>query len=51
MQFDFPPSAAVIGGIAGQDALNIVGGKEEPVRNFMVFDGSSSACNVWAIGL
>ncbi|KAI5481003.1 SUMO-activating enzyme subunit 1 [Pseudohyphozyma bogoriensis] len=48
---EFPPSAAILGGIAGQDVLNALGGKEEPVRNLMVFDGSSGAGNVFQLGL
>lgn len=49
--FEFPPSAAVIGGVAGQDVLNALGGKEEPVRNLMVFDGSTSLASTWLLGL
>ncbi|SCV74739.1 BQ2448_7768 [Microbotryum intermedium] len=48
--FEFLPSAAILGGIAGQDVLNVLGGKEEPVRNLMVFDGQSGAGNVWYLG-
>jgi ubiquitin-like 1-activating enzyme E1 A len=35
----------------GQDVLNALGGKEEPVRNLMVFDGSTGAGNVFQLGL
>ncbi|SCZ97930.1 BZ3500_MvSof-1268-A1-R1_Chr3-3g06463 [Microbotryum saponariae] len=48
--FEFPPSAAILGGIAGQDVLNVLGGKEEPVRNLMVFDGQTGAGHVWNLG-
>lgn len=50
-RFEFPASVAVVGGVAGQDVLNILGGKEEPVRNLMVFEGETSAANVWALGV
>ncbi|CEQ42543.1 SPOSA6832_04364 [Sporobolomyces salmonicolor] len=36
LALEFPPSCAVLGGICGQDVLNAVGGKEEPVRNLMI---------------
>lgn len=49
--YEFPPSAAIVGGIAGQDVLNVLGGKEAPVRNLMVFQGETGAGNVWALGL
>lgn len=49
--FEFPASAAIVGGIVGQDILNALGGKEEPVRNLMVFEGETGAGNVWALGL
>lgn len=49
--YEFPASVAVLGGVAGQDALNILGGKEEPVRNWAVLEGERSAVSVWALGL
>lgn len=49
--FEFPPSAAIVGGIVGQDVLNALGGKEEPVKNFMVFEGETGAGNVWSLGM
>jgi ubiquitin-like 1-activating enzyme E1 A len=47
---EFPPSAAIIGGLAGQDVLNALGGKEEPIRNLFVFEGVTGQGNVWALG-
>ncbi|KAM0751876.1 hypothetical protein T439DRAFT_325070 [Meredithblackwellia eburnea MCA 4105] len=49
--YEFPPSTAILGGIAGQDVLNVLGGKQEPVRNLMVFHGESCSGNVFALGL
>lgn len=40
---DFMPSCAVIGGLLGQDILNTIGGKELPLVNLFVFDGSGGA--------
>ncbi|GAA5845811.1 hypothetical protein JCM3766R1_000323 [Sporobolomyces carnicolor] len=47
---EFAPSCAIVGGVLGQDVLNTVGGKEEPVRNLMVFDGDLGEGGVWALG-
>ncbi|GAA5995107.1 hypothetical protein JCM5350_003272 [Sporobolomyces pararoseus] len=47
---EFAPSCAIVGGVLGQDVLNTVGGKEEPVRNLMVFDGDLGEAGVWALG-
>ncbi|GAA5930472.1 uncharacterized protein JCM15063_004814 [Sporobolomyces koalae] len=47
---EFAPSCAIVGGILGQDVLNAIGGKEEPVRNLMVFDGDSGEGGVWSLG-
>ncbi|GAA5875169.1 hypothetical protein JCM16303_005032 [Sporobolomyces ruberrimus] len=46
---EFAPSCAVLGGVLGQDVLNAVGGKEEPVRNLMAFDGDLGEGGVWAL--
>ncbi|KAK4051645.1 E1 ubiquitin-activating protein aos1 [Microbotryomycetes sp. JL201] len=48
---EFSPSAAILGGVAGQDVLNVVGGKEQPVRNFMLLDGQTGAANLLQLGL
>ncbi|KAK4701636.1 ubiquitin-like 1-activating enzyme E1 A, partial [Phenoliferia sp. Uapishka_3] len=48
--YEFPPSTAILGGICGQDVLNALGGKEEPVRNLLVFVGETGAGNVYALG-
>ncbi|GAA5828797.1 hypothetical protein JCM5353_006327 [Sporobolomyces roseus] len=47
---EFASSCAIVGGVLGQDVLNCVGGKEEPVRNLMVFDGDLGEGGVWALG-
>ena len=48
--YEFPPSTAILGGIAGQDVLNTLGGKEEPVRNLFVYTGETGAGSVHALG-
>ena len=49
--FEYAPSCAIVGGILGQDALNAIGGKEEPVRNFFVFEGETGQGHVWPMGV
>lgn len=48
---EFAPTCAVVGGILGQDVLNAVGGKEEPVRNLFVFEGGTGQGRVWSLGV
>lgn len=40
---EFPATTAILGGLVGQDILNTLGGKQEPLYNFMIFDGESGA--------
>ncbi|GAA5870664.1 hypothetical protein JCM8547_005024 [Rhodosporidiobolus lusitaniae] len=48
---EFAPSCAIVGGILGQDILNCVGGKEEPLRNMGFFEGATGQFRVWQMGL
>ncbi|GJN88880.1 hypothetical protein Rhopal_001851-T1 [Rhodotorula paludigena] len=48
---EFAPSCAILGGLLGQDILNAVGGKEEPVRNLFVFEGQTGQGRVWSLGV
>ncbi|BFZ61139.1 E1 ubiquitin-activating protein aos1 [Saitoella coloradoensis] len=36
---ELSPVAAVVGGVLAQDVLNVLSGREEPLRNLFVFDG------------
>ena len=38
---DLSGVAAVVGGILSQDVLNVLGRKEMPLKNWLVFDGSA----------
>jgi hypothetical protein len=40
---DLSGVAAVVGGLFSQDVLNTLGGRELPIKNWMIFDGR--ACN------
>jgi hypothetical protein len=33
--------AAIVGGLLSQDVLNALGGRELPIKNWLIFDGSS----------
>ena len=36
---EFSPVAAVLGGAVSQDVINILGKKQQPLNNFIIFDG------------
>ena len=36
---EFPPVSAIIGGAIAQDVINILGKRQSPINNFVVFDG------------
>lgn len=36
---EFSPAAAVLGGAVSQDVINILGKKQQPLNNFIIFDG------------
>jgi ubiquitin-like 1-activating enzyme E1 A len=38
---DLSCTAAVVGGILAQDVLNVLAGKEPPLKNWLIFDGNS----------
>jgi ubiquitin-like 1-activating enzyme E1 A len=38
---DLSGVAAVLGGLLSQDVLNALGGREIPVKNWLIFDGRS----------
>jgi ubiquitin-like 1-activating enzyme E1 A len=38
---DLSGVAAVVGGILAQDVLNVLAGREPPLKNWLIFDGNS----------
>ena len=36
---ELSPVCAFVGGQLAQDVINVIGGKEQPIQNFVVFDG------------
>lgn len=37
------PVAAILGGVLAQDVINVLGKREQPLQNFLVFDGETNA--------
>ncbi|RPB26772.1 hypothetical protein L211DRAFT_835105 [Terfezia boudieri ATCC MYA-4762] len=37
------PVAAILGGVLAQDVINVLGKREQPLQNFLVFDGEVNA--------
>lgn len=40
---------AVLGAQVAQDVINVLGGREQPVQNMMLFDGEASVAPVYAL--
>ena len=43
------PAAAMLGGLLAQDAINVIGGREQPVQNLCLFDGEGYQVPVYAL--
>ncbi|KAK4158416.1 hypothetical protein C8A00DRAFT_39389 [Chaetomidium leptoderma] len=43
------PVAAVLGGQLAQDVINVLGATQQPVQNFVVFDGEAMEAGVYAL--
>ncbi|KAH3902447.1 related to DNA damage tolerance protein RHC31 [Saccharomycodes ludwigii] len=41
LNLEFSPVCAVIGGAVAQDVINILGKRESPLNNFIIFDGTT----------
>lgn len=46
---ELSPTCAFLGGMAAQDVVNVLAGKEQPVQNMMFFDGDSGNAPVYAL--
>ncbi|CUS10940.1 unnamed protein product, partial [Tuber aestivum] len=46
---EMAPVAAVLGGILAQDVINVLGKREQPLQNFLVFDGDMAATPILAL--
>ena len=46
---EMAPVAAFVGGMLAQDVINVLGQREQPVQNLMLFDGDASVGPVYAM--
>ena len=46
---EISPVCAFLGGQLAQDVINVVGGKEQPIQNMLLFDGEESKGPVYAL--
>lgn len=43
---ELAPVCAILGGVLAQDVINVLGKREQPIQNFLVFDGDSNAAPI-----
>jgi ubiquitin-like 1-activating enzyme E1 A len=48
---EFMPVCAIIGGVMGQDVLNTLGGREPPVVNLFVYNGTTGSGDFYQLGI
>ncbi|KAK9246370.1 hypothetical protein V1506DRAFT_535356 [Lipomyces tetrasporus] len=46
---ELSPIAAILGGVLAQDMLNYLGRREQPIQNFVIFDGDSSVAPIYSL--
>lgn len=46
---EIAPVAAVLGGQLAQDVINVLGQRQQPIQNFVVFDGGAMEGSVYAL--
>lgn len=46
---EITPVTAFLGGVLAQDAINVLGGREQPIQNMMFFDGEESEGRIYAL--
>ena len=46
---EISPVCAFLGGQLAQDVINVVGGKEQPIQNFLIFDGEDTKAPLYAL--
>ena len=46
---EISPVCAFLGGQLAQDVINVIGGKEQPLQNFLVFDGEDTKGLIYAL--
>ena len=46
---ELAPVAAILGGVLAQDVINVLGKREQPLQNILVFDGDMSTAPILAL--
>jgi ubiquitin-like 1-activating enzyme E1 A len=46
---ELAPVTAFLGGVLAQDVINVLGGREQPIQNFLLFDAEDSKAPVYAL--
>jgi ubiquitin-like 1-activating enzyme E1 A len=46
---ELAPVTAFLGGVLAQDVINVLGGREQPIQNFLLFDAGESKAPVYAL--
>lgn len=46
---EIPPTAAFLGGQVAQDVINVLGMREQPLQNFLLFDGEDFKCPIYSM--
>jgi ubiquitin-like 1-activating enzyme E1 A len=46
---ELSPIAAILGGVLAQDILNYLGQREQPIQNWVIFDGDNSAAPIYSL--
>jgi ubiquitin-like 1-activating enzyme E1 A len=46
---EISPVCAFLGGQLAQDAINVIGGKEQPIQNMLIFDGEDLKAPIYTL--
>lgn len=46
---EIPPTAAFLGGQVAQDVINVLGQREQPLQNLLLFDGEDFKCPIYSM--
>lgn len=46
---EIPATAAFLGGQLAQDVINVLGQREQPLQNFLLFDGGDFKCPIYSL--
>ncbi|KAK5090701.1 E1 ubiquitin-activating protein aos1 [Lithohypha guttulata] len=46
---EIPPTAAFLGGQLAQDVINVLGMREQPLQNLLLFDGDDFKCPIYSL--